>query len=248
MKSILKGLLLAMVLSPCCAASASEAAPAETKEPAPQDAANRMIEAAQGRLAPVYAPLAEHIAKTFDLADRSGIGIDLGSGPGTLVIELCKRTPMHWINADINPHFFAYFIQEAQKAGVGHRVSAMLADAHALPFRDDYADVIVSRGSFQFWQDKPQAFREIHRVLKPGGVAFIGRGFSPNLPVETARRIRDTQKQGKGFPKYDVEETAAELRTVMQRIGIADFRIQTPRPPGAEDVSYGIWIEFRKPQ
>jgi len=60
-----------------------------------------MIRTSRKGLAPVYAPLAEQIVSDFDLSEREGIGIDLGSGPGTLIVELCKRTRMHWINADI---------------------------------------------------------------------------------------------------------------------------------------------------
>lgn len=198
-------------------------------------------------LKPVYAPLAEHIVSEFDLAGKKGIGVDVGSGPGTLIIELCKRTEgMHWINAEINPYFFVEFYEAAEQAGVGHRVSAMLADAQALPFRDDYADIIVSRGSFHFWKNKQQAFSEIYRVVKPGGVAFIGRGFSPNLPVKVARRVRADQGAGGGKPKYDLKETEAELRGIMKTLKIEECRIRLPKPPGSEGVNYGIWLEFRK--
>ena len=213
-----------------------------------EQAAQRMVNSSRGRLATVYAPLAEQIVKDFDLAEKRGIGIDLGSGPGNLIIELCKRTRLHWVNADINPHFFADFFEAARDAGVGHRVSAIFADAQALPFRDNYADIIVSRGSFHFWKDKPRAFGEIYRVLKPGAVAFIGRGFSDNLPLETARRIRAEQKEGESSVlKYDVAETESELRQIMGTVGVADYRIRIPKVPGGEDVKYGIWVEFRKP-
>ena len=107
-----------------------------------------MIRASRGALAPVYGPLAAQIVADFNLEEKTGIGIDLGSGPGTLIVELCKRTQLHWINADINPHFFPYFYKEAEKYGFGHRVSAIFADAQELPFRSSYADVIVSRGCF----------------------------------------------------------------------------------------------------
>ena len=40
-----------------------------------------------------------------------------------------------------------------------------------------------------------KAFSEIYRVIKLGAVAYIGRGFSRDLPVETAKKIR--LKQGK---------------------------------------------------
>ena len=202
-----------------------------------------IVKASRSTLAPVYAPLAEQLVSDLGLREKEGIGIDLGSGPGTLIMELCERTRLHWINADINPDVFPHFFMLASERGLGGRVSAVFADAHALPFHDNYADVVVSRGSFPFWEDKTQGFREIYRVLKPGAVAYIGRGFSRNLPVETARAIR--AKQGKKM-KYDRAEAAEELRQIMITLNIETFRVHTPAPVGSEDVNYGVWIEFHK--
>lgn len=197
---------------------------------------------------PLYSPLAEQIVKDYNLTDKEGIGIDLGSGHGNLIIELCKRTRrMQWINADINPHFFPFFLKAADEAGVRHQVSAHYADAGNLPFKENYADIIVSRGSFQFWENKPRAFSEIYRVLKPGGAAFIGRGFSENLPVEIARKIRNSKSEGGEPPVYDVGKTANELREIMQTLRIMKYRIRIPKPSGSEGVNYGIWLEFYKP-
>jgi len=207
--------------------------------------AARFNRSATTTLAPVYPYLAEYLVGKFDLARKPGIGIDVGSGPGNLVIELARRSKaMYWINADINPHFFAYFYESARAAKLCHRVGAVFADAQRLPFRDDYADVVVSRGSFQFWEDKKSGFAEIYRVLKPGGVAFIGRGFSENMPLETAKAVR--KKQGKGMPKYDVAATKARLEKIMADLKIADYKIIRPRKDQTE-VNYGIWVEFSKP-
>lgn len=198
-------------------------------------------------LEPVYGPLAEQIAADFHLADKEGIGIDLGSGPGDLILELCRRTGrMHWISADINPRFFPGFLERARAAGFDGRVSAIYADAASLPFRNDYADIVVSRGSFQFWSSLRDALEEIHRVLKPGGAAFIGRGFPEKLPVETARSIRMQQSKSRSFPEYDPAAAARDLEEAVKALKIRDYRIRIPRPPGAEDVSYGVWLEFRK--
>lgn len=198
-------------------------------------------------LKPVYAPLAEFLVDRFELAESDGIGIDVGGGPGDLIVELASRTPrMHWINADIDPRPFARFFRSGEAAGVSDRVSALRADACSLPFRDEVADVVVSRGSFHLWSDLEVAFAEVRRVLKPDGVAWIGRGFSENLPVETARAVRAAQRAGGGEPRYGLDETEAELRGALEAAGIRSFRIHRPNPPGAEGVNYGIWVEFRK--
>ena len=198
-------------------------------------------------LNPAYDPLAEGIVSRFDLAEKEGIGIDLGGGPGTLIIGLCKRTQgIHWINADINPHYFPLFCEGAKKAGIEGRISAVFADAQAMPFRDNYADTFVSRGSFQFWKNKQLAFSEVYRVLKPGGIAFVGRGFSENLQVEIAREIREKHRKRGKSPKCDVPETEQELREVMMALNIEEYEIHIPKPPGSEDVNYGIWLEFHK--
>ncbi|OHB65081.1 MAG: hypothetical protein A2168_08975 [Planctomycetes bacterium RBG_13_50_24] len=237
--------LLALVLLLCSTGCVTvKHAPSSADEKYTEADALGMIRSSRGTLAPVYAPLAEQIAMDFDLREKEGIGIDIGSGPGTLILELCRHTRLHWINADINPHFFPHFYKQAQQQGFGHRVSAVFADAGALPFRDNYADIIVSRGSFPFWQDKRRAFSEIYRVLKPGATAYIGRGFSRNLPVATAKKIRG--KQG-GKMKYNLDKAADELRDIMKVLQIKDWKIHTPNPPGSDNVNYGLWIEFHKP-
>jgi len=210
-----------------------------------QKGAAKFNRSAKGVLAPVYPYLAEYLVEKYQLARKEGIGIDIGSGPGDLVLELAKRTEsMYWIDADINPHYFEYFFQSARKAKLSHRVGAVFADAQWLPFRDDYADMFVSRGSLQFWNDKNEAFAEILRVLKPGGVAFVGRGFPKNLPLEKAQAVRSGQ--GKGGPKYDKAKTEAELRKVMEAVGVKHYSIILPRTDQSK-VNYGIWLAFTKP-
>jgi SAM-dependent methyltransferase len=47
------------------------------------------------------------------------------------------------------------------------------ADVHHLPFADGEFDRVTSRLGVMFFADLPQALREIHRVLKPGGRASL---------------------------------------------------------------------------
>ena len=215
--------------------------PSDSSPSHQHQAALRMINVSEGRLAPVYAPLADQIVKEYQLAEHTGVGIDLGSGPGTLIVELGKRTKMHWINADINPYFFPYFFSRVQKNGLAGRVSAIQADAQQLPFQDNYADMIVSRGSYHFWDDKTKAFAEIYRVLKPGGIAFVGRGFATDMPLAIARKVRKKQQS----MNYNVEEKAKELHKIMEKLGVVGYKIRIPE--NTAGINYGIWIEITKP-
>lgn len=252
MKNIKKGLFLRKILIAFWIITLGILSPSElmaqmnapSNEKYTKAAAQRMSNTGAELLEPVYAPLARQIATDYDLDSlSSGIGIDLGSGPGNLIVELCSLTNLHWINADINPHFFARFYAETEKKGFTHRVSAIFADAQALPFRDNYANVIVSRGSYHFWEDKELAFSEIMRVLKPGGIAYIGRGFARDMPVDIARSIRDKQKN---FPNYDPQTEIAQLKEVLNTLQIKTYRIEHPVPPNSEGVNYGVWIELLK--
>ena len=207
-------------------------------------AAEEFIKTADTALAPVYSCLADYLVARYGLTVSDGVGIDLGGGPGHLVVELARRSPrMRWINADINPHFFPFFQHLADSAGVADRVEAARADAGALPFPNNFADLVVSRGSYQFWSDKQKAFAEILRVLKPGARAFIGRGFPPNLPVETALKVRAAQEGG---PAYNPDSAELELRGIMKRLGVENLSVIRPSPEGVDSLNYGVWIEFSK--
>jgi SAM-dependent methyltransferase len=210
-------------------------------------AQGQISDASRSALSPVYAPLAEWITDRFDLSGKEGVGIDIGGGPGDLAVALSERTPrLRWINADIDPTVQTRVMEKAARAGVADRVSVMIADVHALPFRENFADVIVSRGSFQQWKDLRRGLGEIYRVLKPGGTAFIGRGFSPNLPPDIARQVRDRQRGGGFEPAYDLGKTSSEFAAIMRDLRITDFEIHIPRPAGSEGILYGIWLEFHK--
>ena len=122
----------------------------------------------------VYEYLTAELVAALNLSERPGIGIDIGGGPGDWVIRLAQAAPgIYWINTDINPHYGGYFMQTALDSTVTSRVGWVPADAAALPFRDNYADVIISRGSFQFWPDLAAGIAEIRRVLKPGGKILL---------------------------------------------------------------------------
>ena len=125
---------------------------------------------------------------------RDGVCIDIGCGPGMLAIELAKRSEFRIIGLDIDPDQRPLFEKRIREAGLDQRVSFVLGDAQKLPFADNSADAIVSRGTLTFIPDIGECLREVERVLKPGGVAFLGGRYlytsaEHKITTETLREI-----------------------------------------------------------
>jgi ubiquinone/menaquinone biosynthesis C-methylase UbiE len=58
------------------------------------------------------------------------------------------------------------------------RVSFKLASVESLPFDREFFDHVVCFGSFPHFDDKEQALKEMHRVLKKGGALIIAHALS----------------------------------------------------------------------
>lgn len=108
---------------------------------------------------------------TADIATGTPYGarvLDLGTGPGHLLVALGRRRPdLELTGVDVS----AAMIDVANRriAGLGGRVRAVTGDVAALPFPDQSFDLVVTSFSLHHWPDVPAAAAEIARVLRPDG-------------------------------------------------------------------------------
>ncbi len=124
---------------------------------------------------------------------REGVCIDIGCGTGTLDVELAKRSELSIIGLDIDADMKPLFEKQIREAKLAGRVRFVAGDAQQLPFEDDSADVIVSRGTLIFIPDIGKCLREVDRVLKPTGVAFLGGRYlyTPQQHKISTQRLRE---------------------------------------------------------
>jgi len=118
--------------------------------------------------------LYEMMAEEIVSKTNSGRILDVGTGPGTLPIEIAKRAPdMEVIGIDISKTMVKIARKNAEKEGVSDRVKFEAMSAYELKFDDGYFDMVISSGALHHFNRPKEAFNEIYRVLKPGKEAWI---------------------------------------------------------------------------
>jgi len=109
---------------------------------------------------------------SFSNIQRGETVLDLGSGAGVdcfLAADLAGDTGKV-IGVDMTPDMIYRARQNASKRQfTPNRVQFRLGEIEYLPVPDNTVDVVISNCVINLSPDKPQVFREIHRVLKPGG-------------------------------------------------------------------------------
>ena len=97
------------------------------------------------------------------------------------------------IGVDMTPEMLANARASAAAIGAAN-IEFREGHAEELPIENDWADVLISNGVMNLCPDKLQVFRELYRVLKPGGRAQIGDIVVQKTVPESAKRDIDLWK------------------------------------------------------
>jgi ubiquinone/menaquinone biosynthesis C-methylase UbiE len=158
--------------------------------------------------------------------------VDLGSGGGLDVfLAAAKVGPTgRAIGIDMTPEMVERARRNAERGNNGKpftNVEFHLSTIDKLPLPDNSVDCVISNCVINLAPDKTAVFKEIARVLKPGGrVAVSDIALKKELPAEVANDISaytgciagailiDKYKQGlleAGFSQVEVVDSAADL-------------------------------------
>jgi len=188
-----------------------------------------------------------------DLADRcgdlqSGLLVEIAAGTGAVTRALSRllQPAVQLVATDLNEAM----LRVAESRGAGSAVTWRQADAQKLPFDQASVDAIVCQFGVMFFPDKPAAYREACRVLRPAGrfvfnvwdrlalnevSDIVTRAVSALFPDDPPRFFERTP-----FGYFD----GAAIKKDLESAGFSRVTVETvekvSRAPSAEHVAIGL--------
>jgi len=166
-----------------------------------------------------------------DLKDGETV-VDLGAGAGIDVFLAAGKVGEQGrvIGVDMTADMVAKGSQLAREHGFAN-VEFRLGEIEHLPLEPDSVDVIISNCVINLTADKLASFREIHRVLKPGGRILISDLVTTEVLPEDVRR---------SFAAWadclaGAMEREAYLETI-RRAGFGEVSVVSESPYGAPEL------------
>lgn len=155
--------------------------------------------------------------------------LDLGSGGGFDVFQAGVKVKAagRVIGVDMTPEMLTKarknIVQYRERSGLDN-VEFRLGEIEHVPVADNTVDVVLSNCVINLSPDKPQVWKEIHRVLKSGGKLFVS-DLAILKPLPDKIRSMATALVGCVAGAVLVDETRAMLETT----GFTDI-VLTPKP------------------
>lgn len=174
--------------------------------------------------APIYPVIAEQIVTNTGITE--GRCLDAGCGTGALGIALAKITDMHITFFDQSEEMLGFAERYATSNELDNRSAFIQGDIHTIPLIDEDVHLVISRGSSPFWSDWHQAYREIVRILKPGGKAYIGGGFgNSELRDQIVKTMSENNPDWRNSFKDKVVTEREALPHILSTLPISHFNI-----------------------
>lgn len=114
----------------------------------------------------IFKPYAADLVKRLPAESLTNV-LEVAAGTGVVTRELASTLPrsVSIVATDLNEAM----LEHAESIGTSRPVEWRRADVMTLPFSDGQFDAVLCQFGVMFFADKPKAFAEIRRVLRPGG-------------------------------------------------------------------------------
>lgn len=183
--------------------------------------------------APIYPVIAEQIKNRT--AIHEGVCLDAGCGTGALGRALARITELEITFFDQSNEMLKLAQKYALEEDILYRSNFVHGDIHAIALENESVDIVISRGSSPFWENWHKAYSEIVRVLKVGGMAYIGGGFgNATLREKIVAQMNENNPNWRNSFKDKMQSERELLPTILASLPLAEYTI-------IDDES-GFWV------
>jgi ubiquinone/menaquinone biosynthesis C-methylase UbiE len=132
------------------------------------------------------------IAQDITSKISKGRILDIGTGPGKLLIEVHRLNPaIELFGLDISEAM----IQQAKKKLSGIKADLRAGNIRKTGYESEFFDLITCTGSFYLWDEPVESLEEIHRILKPGQSAYLYETYKDIDQNEFKAALRENLKK-----------------------------------------------------
>ena len=166
------------------------------------------------------------------------IVLDLGSGGGVDVFRASKLVGEKGkvIGLDATPEMI-FRARETAKKYDYKNVEFRLGEIERMPIESNTVDLVISNCVLNLVPDKELAFKEIHRVLKPGGRISV----SDMVATQEARRVIKPEEWAAciaGAMTFD------EYRSILEKTEFTDIKgLEESHPINQEMTAKGLHVK-----
>jgi ubiquinone/menaquinone biosynthesis C-methylase UbiE len=184
----------------------------------------------------IYPYVASQIMEVYQ-RDHGSV-LELGPFSGGISLELARSHPRLGITIGAeSPAVVEYLRRKIADTGLPERIMVKETDLEHLIFVDAQFDLVILRGAFFFLEDRAGLLGEIVRVLRAGGMAFVGGGYGKGTPKELIDEIADQSRElNKRLGRKRISRE--ELEEIVRNAELADLC--------EIEEEGGLWITIRK--
>ena len=128
-----------------------------------------------------HQPISEFAFKCVDVGTNDRI-LDIGCGGGVNIEKFLKLTDNNVDGIDYSDVSVKESAKRNQKAIGDKRCRIIQADVSKMPIDDEVYDLVSAFETIYFWPDIENTFKEVLRIIKPGGQFMIAQGTDGNHP------------------------------------------------------------------
>ena len=175
---------------------------------------------------------------THTEVEEGQVVLDLGSGGGIDVFQAAKLVGQNGkaIGLDATPEMI-FRARETAKKYDYRNVEFRLGEIEHMPIESNTVDLVISNCVLNLVPDKPLAFKEIYRVLKPGGRISI----SDMVATQETRKIIKPEEWAACIAGA---VTFEEYKSLLEETGFRDIKaLDETHPINEEVISQGLQVK-----